>query len=105
MSESCSGLKDIPWVHYFRQGSVSRRGGAEAPVCTGGGRSMSKTVAEEALAHCHISSLLSRYYQVIDVANWSALDDEVLADDTVWEVVQHSPTGGSIEDTVRGRPD
>jgi hypothetical protein len=66
---------------------------------------MSNVVAEEALAHCHISSLLSRYYQAIDVANFTALDDEVLADDAVWEVVQHSPTGGTIEDTVSGRPD
>jgi hypothetical protein len=66
---------------------------------------MSNVVAEEALAHCHISSLLSRYYQAIDVANFTALDDEVLADDAVWEVVQHSPTGGTIEDTVSGRAD
>jgi hypothetical protein len=64
---------------------------------------MSNAAAEEALAHCHISSLLSRYYQAIDVANFTALDDEVLADDAVWEVVQHSPTGGTIEDTVSGR--
>ena len=35
----------------------------------------------------------------------TALDDEVLADDAVWEVVQHSPTGGTIEDTVSGRAD
>ena len=66
---------------------------------------MSNVVAEEALAHCHISSLLSRYYQAIDVANFTALDEEVLADDAVWEVVQHSPTGGTIEDTVSGRAD
>jgi SnoaL-like domain len=66
---------------------------------------MSNAAAEEALAHCHISSLLSRYYQAIDVANFGALDDEVLADDAVWEVVQHSPTGGTIEDTVSGRAD
>ena len=66
---------------------------------------MSNAAAEEALAHCHISSLLSRYYQAIDVANFTALDDEVLADDAVWEVVQHSPTGGTIEDTVSGRAD
>ena len=66
---------------------------------------MSNAAAEEALAHCHISSLLSRYYQAIDVADFAALDDEVLADDAVWEVVQHSPTGGTIEDTVRGRAD
>jgi SnoaL-like domain len=66
---------------------------------------MSNAAAEEALAHCHISSLLSRYYQAIDVANFTVLDDEVLADDAVWEVVQHSPTGGTIEDTVSGRAD
>ena len=66
---------------------------------------MSNVAADEALAHCHISSLLSRYYQAIDVANFTALDDEVLADDAVWEVVQHSPTGGTIEDTVSGRAD
>jgi hypothetical protein len=66
---------------------------------------MSNAAAEEALAHCHISSLLSRYYQAIDVANFTALDDEVLADDAVWEVAQHSPTGGTIEDTVSGRAD
>jgi hypothetical protein len=66
---------------------------------------MSNAAAEEALAHCHLSSLLSRYYQAIDVANFTALDDEVLADDAVWEVVQHSPTGGTIEDTVSGRAD
>jgi hypothetical protein len=66
---------------------------------------MSNVVAEEALAHCHISSLLSRYYQAIDVANWTALNDEVLDDDAVWEVVHHSPTGGTIEDTVSGRAD
>jgi hypothetical protein len=62
---------------------------------------MSNAAAEEALAHCRISSLLSRYYQAIDVANWTVLNDEVLDDDAVWEVVQHSPTGGSIEGTVR----
>jgi hypothetical protein len=64
---------------------------------------MSNGAAEEALAHCHISSLLSLYYQAIDVANWTVLDNEVLDDDAVWEVVQHSPTGGTIEDTVSGR--
>src|ERR1700722_7056638 len=105
MSESCSGLKDIPWVHYFRQGELRLGSRAEAPACTGGGRSMSNAAAEEALAHCHISSLLSRYYQAIDVANFTALNDEVLDDEAVWEVVQHSPTGGTIEDTVSGRAD
>jgi hypothetical protein len=66
---------------------------------------MSNTAGEQALAHCDISSLLSRYYQAIDVANWTVLNDEVLDDEAVWEVVQHSPTGGSIEDTVTGRQD
>jgi hypothetical protein len=64
---------------------------------------MSNAAAEEALAHCQISSLLSLYYQAIDVANWTVLNDAVLDDDAVWEVVQHSPTGGTIEDTVNGR--
>jgi hypothetical protein len=59
--------------------------------------------AQEALAHCHITSLLAKYYQAIDAGDWAVLDQEVLADDAVWEVLQHSPTGGSIEDTVEGR--
>jgi SnoaL-like domain len=66
---------------------------------------MSNAAAEEALAHCNIASLLSRYYQAIDVANWTALDNDVLDDDAVWEVAQHSPTGGSIQDIVSGRPE
>jgi SnoaL-like domain len=61
--------------------------------------------AEEALAHAHITSLLAKYYQAIDVGNWTVLDQEILADDAVWEVIQHSPSGGSIEDTVKGRPE
>jgi hypothetical protein len=59
--------------------------------------------AEEALAHGHITSLLAKYYQAIDVGNWTVLDQEILADDAVWEVIQHSPSGESIEDTVKGR--
>ncbi|HEX4219270.1 MAG TPA: nuclear transport factor 2 family protein, partial [Acidimicrobiales bacterium] len=58
-----------------------------------------------ALAHSHISSLLGKYYQAIDTANWPVLDQEVLADGAVWEVIQHSPSGETIEDTVKGRPD
>ncbi len=64
---------------------------------------MPNDAAEEALAHAHISSLLAKYYQAIDNGKWDVLDEEVLADGAVWEVTQHSPTGGSIEDTVKGR--
>jgi hypothetical protein len=66
---------------------------------------MPNDAAEEALAHAHISSLLAKYYQVIDRADFAALDREVLADDAVWEVVQRSATGGTIEDIVSGRPE
>ncbi len=64
---------------------------------------MSDDVAQEALAHAHISSLLAKYYQAIDNSWWDVLDQEILADDALWEVVQTSPTGGSTEDTVKGR--
>jgi len=64
---------------------------------------MSGDAAQEALAHAHISSLLAKYYQAIDNGRWDVLDREVLADDARWEVVQSSPTGGTIEDTVVGR--
>ncbi|MGA2306250.1 MAG: hypothetical protein ABSH29_19010 [Acidimicrobiales bacterium] len=47
---------------------------------------MSNAAAEEALAHCHISSLPSRYYQATDVAHWSVRNDAVPDDDTVWEI-------------------
>jgi hypothetical protein len=69
------------------------------------GPAVSISAAEEALAHCHISSLLAKYYQAIDNGKWNVLDREVLADDAVWEVIQQSPTHGSIEDTVKGRPE
>jgi hypothetical protein len=64
---------------------------------------MSDDAAQEALAHAHISSLLAKYYQAIDNGRWDVLDREVLADDALWEVIQSSPTGGSIEDTVKGK--
>jgi ketosteroid isomerase-like protein len=60
--------------------------------------------AEEALAHCQITSLLSRYYQSIDQADLEALGRDVLAEEAVWEVTQSSPTEGSIKDVVEGRP-
>jgi hypothetical protein len=58
--------------------------------------------AEEALAHCHITSLLSLYYQALDTADWDRLEDLVMADDAVWEVVQHSPSG-TVRDLAEGR--
>ncbi len=64
---------------------------------------MSQDPADEALAHAHIASLLSRYYQAIDAADWKALDGEVLVDDSEWTALQRSATGGSISDTVTGR--
>jgi len=64
---------------------------------------MTDDVAEEALAHTRISSLLARYYQAIDTGDLVALDQEVLADDARWDVIQHSPSGETIEDTVEGR--
>ena len=61
-------------------------GRPRAPARTGGWRSMSNAAAEEALAHCHISSLPTRYYQATDVAHWSVRNDAVPDDDTVWEI-------------------
>jgi hypothetical protein len=34
--------------------------------------------AEEALAHCQITSLLSRYYQALDVLDLDTLESEVM---------------------------
>ena len=58
--------------------------------------------ADEALAHAEIQSLLSRYYQALDVADWHALESEVLAEDAVWELVQRC--GDAVhEDRIEGR--
>ena len=58
--------------------------------------------ADEALAHAQIQSLLSRYYQALDVADWRALETEVLAEDAVWELVQRC--GDAVhEDRIEGR--
>jgi hypothetical protein len=57
---------------------------------------------DEALAHAHITSLLSRYYQAIDVADWQTLREGVLHPDAVWEVTQAS-TKGSITQVMEGR--
>jgi len=59
--------------------------------------------AEEALACCHISSLLSLYYQALDTADWDRLERLVMAEDAVWEVIQHSPSG-TVRDLAEGRP-
>ena len=58
--------------------------------------------AEEALAHCRISSLLSLYYQALDTADWDRLERQVLAEDAVWEIIQHSPLG-TVRDLADGR--
>jgi hypothetical protein len=58
--------------------------------------------ADEALAHVEIQSLLSRYYQALDVADWRALETEVIAEDAVWEMVQRC--GDTVlEDRIEGR--
>jgi hypothetical protein len=58
--------------------------------------------ADEALAHVEIQSLLSRYYQALDVADWRALETEVIAEDAVWELVQRC--GDAVhEDRLEGR--
>ena len=58
--------------------------------------------ADEALAHAEIQSLLSRYYQALDVADFRALETEVIAEDAVWELVQRC--GDAVhEDRLEGR--
>jgi predicted SnoaL-like aldol condensation-catalyzing enzyme len=66
------------------------------------GLDISMEAAEEALAYCHITSLLSLYYQALDTANWDTLEKQVMADDAVWEVIQHSPSG-TVRDLAEGR--
>jgi hypothetical protein len=58
--------------------------------------------AEEALAHCQISSLLSLYYQALDVGDFDTLEKEVMSEDATWEVVQLATTG-RVEDKASGR--
>jgi hypothetical protein len=58
--------------------------------------------AEEALAHAHITSLLSLYYQALDTGNWHTLETRVMAPEAVWIVVQHSPSG-KVSDGAEGR--
>lgn len=58
--------------------------------------------AEEALAHCHISSLLSLYYQAIDVGDVATLASEVMAEDATWEMIQRS-SDDRMEEKIEGR--
>ena len=58
--------------------------------------------AEEALAHAHISSLLSLYYQALDRGDFDTLERQVMAEDAVWAVVQHA-SNGRVEDKAEGR--
>jgi predicted SnoaL-like aldol condensation-catalyzing enzyme len=58
--------------------------------------------ATEALAYCQISSVLSLYYQALDSSNWSTLERQVMSEDAVWEVIQHSPSG-TVRDLADGR--
>lgn len=60
------------------------------------------TAAEEALAHCQIQSLLSLYYQALDVGDFDRLEREVMAEDATWHVVQLATTG-RVEDSASGR--
>jgi hypothetical protein len=58
--------------------------------------------AAEALAYCQISSVLSLYYQALDTSNWDTLEKQVMSEDAVWEVIQHSPSG-TVRDLADGR--
>ncbi len=58
--------------------------------------------AEEALAHCHITSLLSLYYQALDVGDFDTLETEVMAKDASWHVIQRA-SRGRVEDGASGR--
>jgi hypothetical protein len=58
-------------------------------------------VAREALDHIQITAALSRYYQAIDTFDWKALEDDVMAPEAVWEVVQAAPMG-SVTALVEG---
>ena len=60
------------------------------------------TAAEEALAHCKISSLLARYYQAIDVGDLDTFASEVLSEDATWEMIQKSGPE-QVVDTLSGR--
>jgi hypothetical protein len=58
--------------------------------------------AEEALAHCQISSLLSLYYQALDRGDLATLESQVMAEDATWDLTQ---LAGSerVRDQLEGR--
>jgi hypothetical protein len=58
--------------------------------------------AEEALAHCHVSSLLSLYYQALDRGDLATLEAEVMAEDATWDLTQVA-AGGRVRDRLEGR--
>ena len=58
--------------------------------------------AEEALAHCQITSLLSLYYQALDVGDFETLETSVMAEDAVWIVIQRAGAE-RVEDGASGR--
>lgn len=64
--------------------------------------SSSLSAGEEALAHCQIQSLLSLYYQALDVGDFDRLEREVMAEDATWHVVQLATTG-RVEASASGR--
>jgi 2-keto-3-deoxy-galactonokinase len=58
--------------------------------------------AEEALAHCHVSSLLSLYYQALDRGDLATLESEVMAEDATWDLTQVAGTR-RVRDRLEGR--
>jgi hypothetical protein len=58
--------------------------------------------ARDALAHAHIQSLLALYYQALDRGDLETLERRVMAEDAVWEFVQHA-ANGRLEDRAEGR--
>jgi hypothetical protein len=58
--------------------------------------------ADEALAHCQISSLLSLYYQALDGGDLETLGSEVMSEDATWEMIQRAGED-RVEDLISGR--
>src|SRR5262245_13877735 len=58
--------------------------------------------AEEALAHCHIGSLLSLYYQALDRGDLETLASEVMAEDAIWDLTQVAGSA-RMRDRLEGR--
>ena len=58
--------------------------------------------AEEALAHCHISALLSLYYQALDRGDLATLESQVMSEDASWDLTQVAG-GQRVRDRLEGR--